>query len=270
MGLLDGHRALVTGAGSGIGRATCLKLWDEGAAVVVLDTDEAAAEAVADQVGHPPVLVADVADGAAFDAAVRQAVREMGGLSILVNNAGVGAVKPLHGYRDVEYDRIVDVSMKGTFNGMRSVVPWMQAGGGGSIVNVSSVSGIRPTRGEAPYSAAKAGVIALTQAAALEYGPSIRVNCVSPGLIETPHTAPLLADEQVRARFNFHTPLGRIGNPGEVAAVIAFLCSDLASYVTGTNLPVDGGALLPSAQMEELLQAIVTKAPDQPPSAPAP
>jgi NAD(P)-dependent dehydrogenase (short-subunit alcohol dehydrogenase family) len=154
---------------------------------------------------------------------------------------------------------VVDVSMRGTFNGIRSAAPVMVAAGGGSIVNVASVSGVRPTRGEAPYSAAKAAVIALTQSAALEYGPTLRVNCVSPGLIETELTAPLLGDEKVRAALERRTPLGRVGTVEDVAAVITFLCSDMASYVTGVNLVVDGGSVLPSSQVESVLTGIVNE-----------
>jgi NAD(P)-dependent dehydrogenase (short-subunit alcohol dehydrogenase family) len=134
----------------------------------------------------------------------------------------------------------------------------MLAGGGGAIVNVSSISGIRPTRGEAAYSAAKAAVIALTQSAALEYGPTIRVNCVSPGLIDTPLTAPLLDDAAVRSGIERRTPLRRVGTPAEVASVIAFLCSEESSYITGVNIPVDGGSLLPSSQVEEPLANLVS------------
>jgi len=226
--------------------------------VALLDIDGEAAAAVAEELGGGPAVVADVSDGEAMDAAVQRVAAELGGLTILVNNAGVGAVKPLHRYSDREYDRIVDVSMRGTFNGIRAAAPMMLEAGRGSIVNVSSISGMRPTRGEAPYAASKAAVIALTQSAALEYGPRLRVNCVSPGLIETPLTAPLMGDEKTRAGFDRRTPLGRVGTAEDVASVIAFLCSDMAAYVTGINLPVDGGSLLPSSQVEGVLTAILS------------
>jgi NAD(P)-dependent dehydrogenase (short-subunit alcohol dehydrogenase family) len=256
MGLLDGQRAMVTGAGSGIGRATCLRLHKEGAIVAALDIDADNAALVAKEIDGP-LLVADVGDGEAMSEAVRQAIGEMGDLTILVNNAGVGAVRPFHRYSDRAYDRVVDANMRGTFNGIRAVAPTMMARGGGCIVNVASVSGIRPTRGEAPYAAAKAAVIALTQSAALEYGPSLRVNCVSPGLIETALTEPLLRDGKARAALEQRTPLGRIGTVEDVAAVIAFLCSEMASYVTGVNIVVDGGSLLPSSQVEGELFGII-------------
>jgi NAD(P)-dependent dehydrogenase (short-subunit alcohol dehydrogenase family) len=257
MGLLEGHQALVTGAGSGIGRATCLRLKAEGATVAVLDIDGDAVAAVAAELGGAPMVVADVCDSEAMAAAVPLVAAQLGGLTILVNNAGVGNVKPLHRYTDNEYQRIVDVSMKGTFIGIRAAAPVMLEAGRGSIVNLASISGMRPTRGEAPYAASKAAVIALTQSAALEYGPTLRVNCVSPGLIETPLTAPIMGDEKVRASFDRKTPLGRVGTAEDVASVIAFLCSDMAAYVTGINLPVDGGSLLPSAQVDAVLLAIL-------------
>jgi NAD(P)-dependent dehydrogenase (short-subunit alcohol dehydrogenase family) len=195
---------------------------------------------------------------------VKQVVEEFGGLSILVNNAGLGLARPFHKHSDRAYDRVVDASMRGTFHGIRAVAPVILAGGGGAIVNVSSVSGIRPTRGEAAYSAAKAAVIALTQSAALEYGPAIRVNCVSPGLIDTPFTAPFLDDAAIRSGIERRTPLRRVGTAAEVASVIVFLCSEGSSYITGVNIPVDGGSLLPSSQVEEPLGDLVSDPGDQP------
>jgi NAD(P)-dependent dehydrogenase (short-subunit alcohol dehydrogenase family) len=257
MGLLEGARAVVTGAGSGIGRATCVQFAAEGAQVVALDIDADSAQAVARETGGE-ALVADVTDRTALDAAIARAAEVLGGITILVNNAGVGAMKRLHQYGDSEYDAVVDASLRGTFNGIAAVAPLMVAEGGGSIVNMASVSGLRPTRGEAPYSAAKAGVIALTQSGALEYAPTVRVNCVSPGLIETPLTSALLQDEDARRAFDQNTPLGRVGTAADVAGAITFLCSDLAAYITGVNLPVEGGVLLASAQMDPTLTAILT------------
>lgn len=257
MGLLDGARAVVTGAGSGIGRETCLQFAAHGARVVVLDIDGDSARSVAREIGGEPV-VADVADREALEAAMQRAVELLGGITILVNNAGVGSMKPLHQYEDSEYDRVVNPSLRGTFNGIGVAAPLMVAGGGGSIVNMSSVSGMRSTRGEAPYSAAKAGVIALTQSGALEYAPTVRVNCVSPGLIDTPLTAALFHDDEARRGFDRNTPLGRVGTAADVAGVIVFLCSDLAAYVTGVNLPVEGGSLLASAQMDATFSSILS------------
>jgi NAD(P)-dependent dehydrogenase (short-subunit alcohol dehydrogenase family) len=258
MGRLEGQRALVTGAGSGIGRATALLLAGEGATVAALDLDAASARQVAGEVGGLAV-VADMADAEAVTEAVGHLVAQLGGLSILVNNAGIGIARPFHKHTDRAYDLVVDASMRSTFHGIRAVAPVILAGGGGVIVNVSSISGMRPTRGEAAYSAAKAAVIALTQSAALEYGPAIRVNCVSPGLIDTPFTAPFLDDADVRFGVERRTPLGRVGTAAEVASVIAFLCSAESSYITGVNVPVDGGSLLPSSQVEEPLGDLVAR-----------
>jgi len=258
MGLLEGKRLVVTGAGAGIGRAVCRRMVAEGATVTALDIDDAAVRAVAEECGAVAV-VADVCDASVLGPVLAQAAERMGGLDGLCNNAGVGGMADLHRHGDRMWDRIVAVNLGGTFNGIRAAVPLMQASGGGAIVNVASLSGMRPTRGEAAYSAAKAGVIALTSAAALEYGPAIRVNCVSPGVIDTPLTAPVLAEEQSRAVIVAGTPLGRVGTPVEVADVIVFLCSELAAYVTGVNIPVDGGALLPSAQVDTVLQGILDR-----------
>jgi NAD(P)-dependent dehydrogenase (short-subunit alcohol dehydrogenase family) len=254
VGLLEGRRTVVTGGGSGIGAATCRRFADEGSRVAVVDVDARAAEAVAGTVGGV-ALRADVADAAALTAAFERAASALGGLDTVVNNAGTGNVRPLHDYPDDEWDRLLRVNLTGVFNGTRAAVPHLRAGGRtGAIVNVSSLSGLRPTRGEAPYSAAKAGVVALTMSAALEYGPALRVNCVSPGFIRTPLTEPAAADDATRAELEAGTPLGRLGTADEVAATIAFLCSDLAAYVTGANLVVDGGSALINAQVDPMLR----------------
>jgi len=132
----------------------------------------------------------------------------------------------------------------------------MLAGSGGSVVNVASLTGIRPTMGEGPYSAAKAGVIALTQSAAMEAAPTVRVNCVAPGMIRTPLTQMVTDEPTWRAGAEAGTPLARIGEAGEVADVVTFLASDASSYVTGQTIVVDGGSVLPSLQSDALLKAI--------------
>lgn len=251
--LLDGQRLVVTGAAAGIGAAIARRAAAAGAQVAVVDIDEGGADAVAAEVGGVAVT-ADVADPDAMAAGLDRAAEALGGLTGLVNNAGVGNLKALHTYTDREWARLVGVNLTGTFNGLRAVVPHLRAAGGGTVVNIASVSGMWPTRGEAPYAAAKAGVISLTKSAALEYGPDgIRVNCVSPGFILTALTEMAVASDEIRAQMVAATPLGRLGSPEEVADAVVFLCSPLARYVTGHNLVVDGGSLLPNAQVDGML-----------------
>lgn len=254
-GDLEGRVALVTGGASGIGAEVCRAFASRGARVAVLDRDADGAATVADEVDGL-ALTADVADAAAVDVAVTRTVDELGGLTDLVANAGVGRAKGFCDYTDREWALIVGVNLTGTFNCMRAALPVMLAAGGGSIVNVASLTGVRPTMGEAPYSAAKAGVIALTASGALEAAPTVRVNCVAPGMIDTPLTAMVTDNPQWRAGAEAGTPLGRIGAAREVADVVLFLASGAASYVTGQTIVVDGGSILPSLQSDALLRAI--------------
>ncbi len=257
MGLLDGELAIVTGGGAGIGRATCERFAQEGARVAVLDIDPDSAAQVAADVGGVAV-VADVADPEQCARGIAEAHAALGGLTILVNNAGVGAAMPLHSYSDDDWARIIGVNLSGTFYAMRAAIPLMRKKGG-CIVNNASLTGVRPTRYEAPYSAAKAGVISLTMAAALEYAPSIRVNCVSPGFIDTALTQIVLADDERRAIVESATPLQRVGTPEDCANVILFLASPLAAYVTGQNVLIDGGSFLPNTQADAVLQSFVAR-----------
>lgn len=250
-----GRQVIVTGGGSGIGEATCRLFAREGAAVTVLDRDGDSAARVAADIGGRAAVV-DVRDGDAVTLAVNQAAEAMGGLSDLVNNAGIGTARPLLDYTDKQWALLIGVNLTGTFHGIRAAGPIMLAAGKGSIVNNASLTAIRPTRGEGPYSAAKAGVLALTQNAALELGPAVRVNAVAPGMIHTPLTEMVVSNDEWRTAAESGTPAGRIGTADEVAEVIAFLASDAASYVTGQTIVVDGGSVLPSLQSDALLRAI--------------
>lgn len=254
--LLAGAKALVTGGGSGIGAATCRRLAAAGAAVAVVDIDAGAADAVAAEVGgssHP----ADVTDPGALHQAIDDAAAALGGLSILCNNAGTSSQTPLADWEPDEWDRLVRVNLTSMFYALRGAIPHLRAAAPASVVNTASISGLRPAAGEAPYAAAKAGVVALTASAALEYAPLVRVNAVSPGMIRTKLTEPIFAvfpDQE--AHYESATPMGRIGMPEDVADVIVWLASDMARFVTGQNLVVDGGMTLHGSAVDGIFERL--------------
>lgn len=250
MGVLDGKAALITGGASGIGAATVELFGREGATVGVLDRKLDAG---------PRRYEVDVRDGDAVRAAIDAFAADTGRIDILVNNAGTGDLRPLHTVDDKLWHRIVDVNLTGTFNGTRAAIPHMLAAGGGAIVNNASLSGLMPTRNEAAYSAAKAGVIALTKSTALEYGPTVRVNCVAPGHIRTPLSAAFDTFPDVFEPVLNTLPLKRVGEADEVARVMLFLASAASSYVTGQTIIVDGGASLPQAGTDAALTELVER-----------
>jgi NAD(P)-dependent dehydrogenase (short-subunit alcohol dehydrogenase family) len=252
---LIGHRAVVTGGGAGIGAATAHLLASLGAQVAVLDRSADAAASVAEAVGGHAFTV-DVSDPGATTTAVLAATEAMGGLTDVVANAGFGLNKPLHRYSDKEWRLVSGVNLDGTFHTLRAAIPIMLEAGAGNLVTIASLNATRPLQGEAPYSAAKAGVVNLTATAALEYAPTIRANCVSPGMIATNLTSVITEDPGLTAVAEAGTPLGRIGTAEEVAGVVAFLCSNAASYLTGQNLVVDGGAGLPNLQADAIVKAV--------------
>jgi meso-butanediol dehydrogenase/(S,S)-butanediol dehydrogenase/diacetyl reductase len=259
-GLLEGQRAVVTGGGSGIGRATARRMAEEGSQVAVVDIDADAAVRCAHDIGgtaHP----ADVTDPDGLSRAMDEASGVMGGITILFNNAGTGDQAPLHGWDPEVWNRLLAVNLTGVFLGFRAAIPHIRASGGGSVVSTASISGVRPAAGEAPYAAAKAGVAAITASAALEYGPQIRVNSVSPGMIRTALTEPLLQFlPHEQDRYERTTPLGRIGEPEDIADVVVFLCSDLARFITGQNIVADGGMILHGSGVDGIFEQIF---PDQ-------
>jgi meso-butanediol dehydrogenase/(S,S)-butanediol dehydrogenase/diacetyl reductase len=235
---------VITGGASGIGRSTARRMVEEGASVSLIDLNEELVYESGKDIGAN-AFVADVTDADVLKGVVDEAAEAMGGITTFFNNAGMGSLSPLHEWDPIEWDRLVAVNLKGVYLGFRAAVPHIRKAGGGSIVSTASISGTRPAAGEAPYSAAKAGVAALTASAALEYGPEIRVNAVSPGMILTPLTEPLLQFlPHERDRFERTTPVGRIGEPEDIADVVVFLCSELARFVTGQNIVVDGGLTL--------------------------
>lgn len=240
--------AIITGMAAGIGEASALLFAQEGAIVVGTDIDEERGNEVIEKImktgGRGYFIRADVSKDEEVKRVFERA-RELGGVDVLFNNAGVEVVKPLVETTEEEWDRSVDVNLKSVFLCCRHTIPVMQEKGGGSIVNTSSAAGLVGSFSPS-YSAAKGGVIALTRALAVDLGPTgIRVNCLCPGAIETPMLSRVIArqgePELVRARRIKNYPIGRFGTSEEVAQAALFLASDESSFITGAVIPVDGG-----------------------------
>ena len=253
MGRLEGKAALVTGAGSGIGRAVCELFADEGALIAASDIDAAAADAaalaIAERGGTAFSVRGDVANPAGARRMVSETVAEFGRLDLLVNSAGVtsrGAL-PESASAESVWDRVIEVNLKGVYLACANAVPEMEKAGGGAIVNLASIMGLvgyPPGIGGGfnPYPPSKGGVVQFTKTLAVDAArKNIRVNCLCPGFIETNMTRGLTADPAARARIESLHPMGRMGRPEEVARAALYLASDDAKYVTGAALAVDGG-----------------------------
>jgi NAD(P)-dependent dehydrogenase (short-subunit alcohol dehydrogenase family) len=248
MGKLDGRVALVTGAASGIGKACAERLAGEGAAVLATDIQDEAGEAVAagirERGGQVRYAHQDVASEADWIAAVERATGELGRLDILVNNAGIGDLKAIENTTKEEYDRTIAITQTSVFLGMKHAGDALKASGRGSVVNVSSIFGASGGFGGSPaYHAAKGAVRILTKNVALRWATEgVRVNSIHPGFIDTPILDQARGTEIEEAMIAT-TPMGRLGEPEEVAGVVAFLASDDASFMTGSEVYVDGGYL---------------------------
>ena len=247
-GRLAGRRAVVTGAASGIGRAIAGRFVQEGARTVVLDVDGAALADLEASLGDGVAAHAaiDVTDGAAVTEAVRAAAEALGGIDVVVNNAGIPMVGTVRDLTDDAWDRALDVDLKSVFLVSRAAWPHLEAAGGGVIVNTASIAGLVGTPGQAAYATAKAGVVMLTKSMALDGAAAgIRVNAVCPGFVATPMLERWLAGQedpaQARAAVEAMHPLGRLGEPRDIADAFVYLASDEARWVTGTTLSVDGG-----------------------------
>jgi NAD(P)-dependent dehydrogenase (short-subunit alcohol dehydrogenase family) len=249
-GMLDGKAALITGGGGGIGRATALIFAREGARLAIADAVEAAAQETVAQVnaagGQAMSLSGDVTDSSAVQAMVKAVVSAYGRLDCAFNNAGIAGYqvdaggRKTHEWSDEAFDRMIAVNLRGVWLCMKHELPQMQAQGGGVIVNTGSIAGLIGLPTSSAYVAAKHGVLGLTKTAALEYAAdNIRVNAVCPGYIETKMTEDTM--RRRGAEILGKVPFGRMGKPGEIGEMVAWFCSDHASYVSGGCFNVDGG-----------------------------
>ncbi|MCW5671209.1 MAG: SDR family oxidoreductase [Hydrogenophaga sp.] len=248
-GRLAGRTALVTGAGKGLGRAIALGFAAAGADVVLMARTLADLEAVAREVQalgrQALVAVADATDSRQVDAAVEQAVARFGRIDVLAHAAGGSLRKPSVEVTDGEWDAVIAANLSSTFKVCRAVGRHMLAQGGGSIINLSSTAGMRGRAGNAPYSAAKAAVINLSRALAMEWAPKgVRVNVLAPGRFLTPLTEAEMSVPEKYAAFVRQVPLGRIGKPEEIQDIAVWLASDASAYVTGSTITLDGGQTL--------------------------
>ena len=247
---LNGKVAIVTGGGSGIGRAIALVFGRQGAKVAVLGRRKDALDGVVQELAKSGAkglaILCDVTQAADTRNAVGGVERELGAVNVLVNNAGVLSVSTIENISEEEWDRVIQTNLKGPFLMSRAVLPSMRRAGGGAIVNVGSVLGLVAMKDRAAYCASKGAITLLTKAMALDHAhQNIRVNCVCPSIVETELVKGLFSETEAgrlarEARIGT-LPLGRFGQPNDVAEMVAFLASDQASWITGTAIPVDGG-----------------------------
>jgi 2-keto-3-deoxy-L-fuconate dehydrogenase len=250
---LDGKTAAITGAGSGIGRAIALRFAAAGATIRAIDINESAAASIAQEIAasgaNATPHICDVADQAQAKALFRQ-ISQLGKLDILVNNAGISHIGKLETTSEADFDRVFRVNVKGMYNCMSAALELLKSNGGGSIVNMASIAGTAGLADRFAYCMSKGAVIAMTYSVAKDYLPhKIRCNCISPARVHTPFVDDYLRknypgrEHEMFEKLSATQPIGRMGEPEEVAALALFLCSGEASFITGSNYPIDGGFL---------------------------
>ena len=247
MDRLEGKRAIVTGAGAGIGRSIALRFAEEGARVAVADVDEEAAKRVASEIdGEALARRTNVARAGDVEALVADVVEAWGGLDVMVNNAGIGVAATAVSTTEDDYERVMDVCVRGTLLGMKYAIPAIRESGGGSVINMSSVAALVGITDRAVYSAAKGAILSLTRAAAIDHvEEGVRVNCIAPGTVDTPWIDRITSGyddpEQARANMQARQPHNRFVTPEEIAAMATYLASDESASCIGACMVVDGG-----------------------------
>lgn len=246
MSRLDNKVAIITGAAGGMGKADALLFAKEGAKVAITDVQGDKVQEVVKEIiasgGEAIGFAHDVSSEEQWITVVKETIARFGRIDILVNNAGVSNATPFLDLTLEQWNRTMEINVTGTFLGQKHVIPHMIANGGGSIINISSIAGLTGGSGTGPYTASKGAVRMLTKATAVDYAKyNIRANSVHPGFITTPMTVEMMADEKMRQWFLSMTPLPRLGTAEDIAAGVLFLASDESSYITGIELPIDGG-----------------------------
>jgi NAD(P)-dependent dehydrogenase (short-subunit alcohol dehydrogenase family) len=247
MDRLEGKRAIVTGAGAGIGRSIALRLASEGARVAIADVDESAAGKVASEIeGETLARRTDVTRAGEVEDLVAVVVEAWGGLDVMVNNAGVGVAATAVETTEEDYERVMGVCVRGTLLGMKYAIPAIREAGGGSVINMSSVAALVGITDRAVYSAAKGAILSMTRAAAVDHvEEGVRVNCIAPGTVDTPWISRITSGyedpEAARANMQARQPHGRFVTPEEIAAMAAYLAADESASCIGACMVVDGG-----------------------------